>query len=421
MASGAGPELVSRLPHGRGAVRLMTIFLDALSRIPTVSIGTQALIIGCLQILRRRFPHATFVMLTSHPAQERHYLDALGYPIEYVARSPSQWGTLRQFRAIVRRVDAVACAWGDGYVGKAAWRLLQKILPLKRAGIPLILVTASVGPFRPGLDVWLARQALSLFDRLTVRDMNSLRHVQAVGFSDARCLPDTAFVLEPAADDVVDDILRREGIPTSEPPVGVNPSILLYHRFPALHGKAYPPAMAALVDHVRRLTRRPVLLIPHQVYPDGFPGLTPERRLSLDGDDRAAAELVLDAMSDRDGVYALAGEYSPAEYKGLLKRCELFIGGRMHAVISAISAGTPSVIMQYSHKASGVMEGLDLEEWVWDIRSPESDLAGLVDKAWAGRAGLRARLVERSPREAKEAYRLGDVLAEALAARLPGT
>lgn len=38
----------------------MRIFLDALSRIPTVSIGTQALIIGCLQILQQKgFPLAT--------------------------------------------------------------------------------------------------------------------------------------------------------------------------------------------------------------------------------------------------------------------------------------------------------------------------------------------------------------------------
>ena len=50
----------------------MKIFVDALSRIPTVSIGTQALIIGCLQILHRRFPEASFVLLSGRPAQERH-------------------------------------------------------------------------------------------------------------------------------------------------------------------------------------------------------------------------------------------------------------------------------------------------------------------------------------------------------------
>lgn len=392
----------------------MRILVDALSRIPTVSVGTQALIIGCLKILRRRFPDATFVMLTSHPAQERHYLDAIGCSIEYVERAASQGGTLRQFRAIVRRVDAVASAWGDGYVGKPARFLLQKALPLKRAGVPLILVTASVGPFRPGLDARLARWAFSLFDRLTVRDLNSQRYVRALGLADVRCLPDTAFVLEPAAEAVVDDILRREGVPSGEPPVGVNPSILLHHRFPALHGRPYPGAMAALLEHVRRVTRRPVLLIPHQIYPAGFPGMTPERRGSADGDDRAAVEMVLEAMPQQEGLYPLRGDYSPAEYKGILKRCELFIGGRMHAVISAVSAGVPAVIMQYSHKAAGVMEMMQLGDRVWDCRQPLEDLLRMTGRAWEGRQETRRQLVAIMPGLIAQAYQLGDILAECL-------
>ena len=259
----------------------MKIFVDALSRIPTVSIGTQALIIGCLQILHRRFPDATFLMLSRHPAQERHYLDALGLDIEYVPRAASQWDAWRQLRGILRRVDAVASAWGDGYVGRPAWRLLEKARLLKRRGVPLVLFTASLGPFKPGRDAWCARRGLGLFDALTVRDLNSLRHVQALGLRNAQCLPDTAFVLAPAPDAAVDALLRREGIPTDAPWVGVNASILLHHRFPALHGRPYAEVMAQLLDHLRRTPRRAILLIPHPIYPAVVAGLTPEIRQSF--------------------------------------------------------------------------------------------------------------------------------------------
>jgi len=397
------------------------IFVDALSRIPTVSIGTQALIIGCLQILHRRFPGAGFVLLSGRPAQERHYLDALGLDIEYVPRAASQWTAWRQLRGILRRVDAVASAWGDGYVGQPAWRLLKKALFLKRRGVPLVLVTASLGPFKPGLDAWCARRGLGLFDVLTVRDLNSLRHVQGLGLRSAQCLPDTAFVLEPAPDGAVDALLRREGIPADVPWVGINASILLHHRFPALHGRAYADVMAELVAHVRRTTQRPVLLIPHQIYPADFAGLTPDVRRSFDGDDRIAADWILERLADRTGTYVLRGDYSPAEYKGVLKRCELFIGGRMHAVIGAVSTHVPSVILQYSHKASGVMEMLELEPWAWDVRAPAAELFALVERAWAERHRLRARLAERSGRDVEAAYRLGDVVAAALASPPRGT
>ena len=392
----------------------MKIFVDALSRIPTVSIGTQALIIGCLQILRRRFPGAGFVLLSGRPAQERHYLDALGLDIEVARRAPSPWGTARQLRGILRRVDAVASAWGDGYVGQPARRLLTKTLFLKRRGVPLILVTPSLGPFKPGLDAWCARRGLGLFDALTVRDLNSLRHVQALGLRNAQCLPDTAFVLEPAPDAAVDALLRREGIPADVPWVGINTSILLHHRFPALHGRPYVEVMAQLLDHLRRTTQRPILLIPHQIYPAGFPGLTPEIRLSPDGDDRAAADLVLQALPQREGVFALRGDYSPAECKGVLKRCELFIGGRMHAVIGALSTGTPSGIMQYSHKASGVMEMLGLADYVWDCRTPATELLRMADRLWTDRAAIRARLAATIPGIVAQALQIGDVLAAAL-------
>ena len=392
----------------------MKIFVDALSRIPTVSIGTQALIIGCLQILHRRFPGAGFVLLSGRPAQERHYLDALGLDVEIVPRAASQWAALRQLRDILRRVDAVASAWGDGYVGQPAWRLLKKARFLKRRGVPLVLVTASLGPFRPGWDTWCARRGLGLFDALTVRDLNSLRHVQGLGLRNAQGLPDTAFVLDPAPDEAVDALLRREGIPAGAPWVGINASILLHHRFPALHGRPYAETMAELVAHVRRTTQRPVLLIPHQIYPADFDGLTPDIQRSFDGDDRAAADLVLQALPQREGVFALRGEYSPAEYKGVLKRCETFIGGRMHAVIGAVSAGVPSGIMRYSHKAAGTMETLQLLDYVWDCRAPATELLRVASRLWSDRAAIRARLAATMPGIVAQAWQIGDVLAAAL-------
>ena len=400
----------------------MKIFVDALARIPTVNVGTQALIMGCLHILKRRFPAATFVMLTRHPAQERHYLDATGLEIEYVLQAASPWGAWRQLRGILQRVDAVAAAWGDSHVGQSSWRLLQRALLLKRHHVPLILVTASVGPFRKGPDAWCARRGLKLFDRLTVRDLNSLRHMQGLGLRAAQCLPDTAFVLDPAPDDAVNDILRRENIPPGATYIGVNASIRLHHRFPAQHGCSYAEFMARLLERLRQITQQPILLIPHQIYPAGFAGLTPTIRMSADGDDRAAADLVLQALPQREGIFPLRGDYSPAEYKGILKRCEMFIGGRMHAVISAVSVGTPSVSMQDSHKTSGVMEMLQLSDHVWDSGQSFDELAGLAERVWIERQLERARLAALMPNFIGRAFTVGDLLADVCAGRsaLPG-
>ena len=143
--------------------------------------------------------------------------------------------------------------------------------------------------------------------------------------------------------------------------------------------------------------------------------MTPEIQRSFDGDDRIAADLILERLADRTGTYVLRGDYSPAEYKGVLKRCELFVGGRMHAVIGAVSAGTPAAIMQYSHKASGVREMLDLAEYVWNCRAPVAELLQVLDRLWNDRQAVRNRLAATMPELVARAYRLGDVMAEALA------
>lgn len=389
----------------------MKIFVDALSRIPTVSIGTQALIIGCLDILYQRFPGVHFILLSSLPEHDRSYLDSTGYPIEYIKRSPSQFGTMKQLRAIVKNVDAVASAWGDGYVATPSRFLLQKALAIKQSGVPLILVTASLGPFTNGFDKLCARWALSLFDGLTVRDSNSQRHVQSLGLVDVRCIPDTAFVLDPANESAVESLLLQEGVPPASI-IGINPSILLHHRFAAMNGQNYVDFMVMLIENVRQQMQQPILLIPHQIYPTNFPGLSQDIRHSVDGDDRAVAEMIFDAMQDKEGVYLLKGDYSPAQYKGVLRQCDLFIGGRMHAVISAVSQSVPSVIMQYSHKASGLMEMLELTDCVWNCQDTLESLLQLIDRTWAKRKVQRNHLAEMMPGIITEAKAVGGFFAD---------
>lgn len=86
----------------------------------------------------------------------------------------------------------------------------------------------------------------------------------------------------------------------------------------------------------------------------------------------------------------------------------------MHAVISAVSMHVPSVIMQYSHKASGVMEMLGLLDHVWDCRQPADALLKRVDAAWADRKTEHARLAQKMPAMVSQAYALGDLLPPAL-------
>ena len=86
----------------------------------------------------------------------------------------------------------------------------------------------------------------------------------------------------------------------------------------------------------------------------------------------------------------------------------------MHAVIGAVSAGVPSGIMRYSHKAAGTMETLQLLDYVWDCRAPATELLRVASRLWSDRAAIRARLAATMPGIVAQAWQIGDVLAAAL-------
>lgn len=390
----------------------MKIFLDALSRVPTVSVGTQALILGSMHIIKRRFPDAEFVMLSAAPAVERSYLDGTPFQVRLVQRSPGQIGTMRQIRQIVCEVDAVVSAWGDGYSTFPPHLIFRKTLVLKRRHKPLVLFTASIGPFQEGWRGAMARWGLAVFDRLTVRDMNTCRYMKALGLPDVRPLPDTAFAMPPSSAARIQEVLRLEQIPAGAPLIGVNLSILLHHKM----GQAYTDLILRLIQHLRNTAAGAhIVLIPHQFYPVAYTGADKQMRDGRDGDDRVVIERIYSALPDPKRVTAVRGEYSPEDYKGLISRCEMFIGGRMHSVVAALSTCVPSVIMEYSHKAGGVMEMLGLEDTVWNIHNDPQQLLEKVSAVWGSRQERRARLLATMPAINEQAYATGDVLAEVLA------
>ena len=65
----------------------------------------------------------------------------------------------------------------------------------------------------------------------------------------------------------------------------------------------------------------------------------------------------------------VAAEYDQHEIKGVIGRCDFFIGSRMHACIAALSQGVPCVGVAYSMKFEGVFASVGMGEGVVDGRA----------------------------------------------------
>ena len=383
----------------------MRIFLDALSRKPTVSVGTIAYIISDMQIISNKYPECEFVMLSVDPDVDNMYLSKLPYKINLIKRSKTEIGTIFQIRKILREVDAVVSSWGDAYISLPPYMLFMKAFFLKKRKVPLILFPSSIGPFNGGFGDFIAVKGLKKFDVLTVRDIRTYDYLKKYTFKSLKLVHDAAFILKPESDLRVNEILKKVGL-DGRNFIGINVSVLLYHLFKK-DNKNYIQTMINLIQWLRIEFKIPILLIPHQIFPENYE-YSQQQFESRGGDDRYAIELVLNKLKDKTSIYHLSEYYTPADLKGVIGRCEIFIGGRMHSVIASISLCVPSLILEYSHKASGMMKMLEMEKYSWQIsRSPQS-LKEEISKLWEEKKSIREYLTKKMPSIFKEIYKLAD-------------
>ena len=392
-------------------VQKMKIFLDALSRKSTVSVGTIAYIISDMQIINKKFSNCELYMLSSNLEVENEYISKLPYNIKLIKRSSSEFVTIFQIRKILKEVDVVVSSWGDGYISSPPHKLFRKTFILKKRNVPMILFTSSIGPFNGGIKDYIAYIGLKKFDFISIRDIVTYNYLKKFSFKKLRLVHDSAFVLESTSDDNIDKILSNAGLLDNKF-IGLNISVLLYNKFKN-YNKRYEIIMAEMVNWLKKEFNIAVLLIPHQIFPGSYQ-YTKEQYRSTGGDDRYAIEQVMENMIDNKDVYHLSDYYSPSDLKGVIKRSEIFIGGRMHSVIAAISTCTPALIMQYSHKASGMMRMLDMEQFVWDIAEDQELLKSKIRRLWKEKNEIRTKLKKEIPSILEEIYNLADEIEKCL-------
>jgi colanic acid/amylovoran biosynthesis protein len=352
-------------------------------------------------------------MLSRYPIVDETYCKEEPYKFKIIKRGASQLSTIKAVISIVKEVDVVVSPWGDGYITTPPHNLLKKSFFLKSSRKPVILFPSSLGPFSGRLKRYLAKKGLERFDRIMARDTVTYKYLNELGFKNVYLIPDTAFILEPAHKNRVFKILHKEGTPENCQFIGLNVSQLLNYLYKEGLGVDYPKFMADLTIYLNNRFNRHILLIPHQIYRNCY-GFNNKQLKSYDGDDRFAIRETMKYVQNKEIVTPICGEYNAREYKGIISQCEIFIGARMHSVIAAVSSGVPSVIIQYSHKAQGLMNLVGLSQYVWDYKASKKELFKLIETVWNLRRTLRIDIQSKMVNIKSEAWRAGEILKEVL-------
>ena len=291
---------------------------------------------------------------------------------------------------------------GDSFSDIYGPRRFDAIAAPKRmaiaAGIPLILLPQTYGPFRTERARAEAKRLVRGAAQAWARDPDSfeaLRELLGSEFDSSRHRRgvDVAFGLparkpaKPIAPQVEAWLRDGEG-----PVIGLNVSGLVYldpARASAAFGIRfdYATLMRALITGLLERENSRVVLVPHVLALPGHPE-----------SDLAACRELRDSLGDAgERVCVLEGGYDASEIKELIGRLDWFCGTRMHATIAALSSGTPVAGLAYSPKFRGVFELCDMDHRVLEltggegIRGPDQLLRAFEERE-LDRVKLRAAL-----------------------------
>jgi colanic acid/amylovoran biosynthesis protein len=338
---------------------------------------------------RRRLVYATFLL--GRAALWRLLRDRFRHSADWLIPEAES----RETRDADLVVDLSGDMLTDSYGPHVAYSHYLPILLAIALDRPVFICAQSIGPHR--WTGFLARWMLQRAACITVRDLESLAHLEAIGIDRDRVTvtADMAFLLQPAAAARCDRLLADEGIRFSTRPVlGVSVSRIVQRRHDSMRQagtESFVNLMAAVLDRFADQHGVDVLFVPHVTGP--FPGK----------DDRSLAKEVAAAMRAR--AWCMSGDYRPDELKGVISRCAMFIGARMHANIAALSSGIPVVAISYSHKTPGIMAQFGQQGYVVDGALDAALLNAKLDRLWHDRAEAAETIAHAAIRVLADAQR----------------
>jgi colanic acid/amylovoran biosynthesis protein len=255
----------------------------------------------------------------------------------------------------------------EDYGVHVAYSHYLPLLMALAANKPFIICAQSIGPFK--WTKFLARFLINRARAVTVRDPITRTYLAGIGIqeSDTIMTADMAFLLEPCTDERVDEIFNEENICLSNKKIiGISLSALVADKFNKFNAQGkvhnFEDSISGEIIKVCKQYHLSPMFVAHVTGP------------VREKDDRITCQQVANKVQQalQEDCQVLRGNYKPDELKGIIGRCFLFAGARMHANIAALSSGVPVLAISYSHKTPGIMQMFSQGDNVSEIEKIDS-------------------------------------------------
>ncbi len=230
-------------------------------------------------------------------------------------------------------------------------------------GKPTVLYTQSIGPFDNPLQEYFAKSVLRRLNGIIVRENISMSLMKKWGITKKVTQSvDSGFLFDSS---IKKEIRNDLHVSNNQMLIGITVRSLFHDQ----RQLRYEKAVAGFADYAIEKYGAKIVFIP-QVTND----------LHLD-DDRDSSQRVHDYMKQKDGATVVTERYDHQTIKALYSSLNFIVGTRFHSVIFALSSYVPAIAIGYGYKTQGIMNDLELDDWVLDILTVETNqLIELFDR-----------------------------------------
>lgn len=219
---------------------------------------------------------------------------------------------------------------------------LPKLIAIKKR-VPLVLSPQTIGPFESSIAKRIGGFILNRSRYVFARDSTSFDYVQSLLSVGAKVkvaqTSDLAFILP---------FERQETLINKKNKIGINVSGLLYNGGYSSENEfglkdSYQELIEAIISSLIESEHNEVTLVPHVI----------TDRYQVEDDYR-----VCEYLAQKFNIKLSPKFVTPSEAKSYISNFDLFLGGRMHSTIAAVSCGVATIPMAYSRKFSGLFNSI---------------------------------------------------------------
>ncbi|PVX23414.1 MAG: hypothetical protein CW691_10650, partial [Candidatus Bathyarchaeum sp.] len=323
--------------------------------------GSAAMVISVQKAIRELLPCAEFVLASNSPQFDAkrakdYNLKVINYAFTYKRNLKPVMTLLSELRNTDVVIDLSGFGFSDKIKNTGILLRALTILLCKISRKPIILYSQSLGPFNRRFARIACEICLQRAKFICVRGEISKKYLNNLGIkNNIRIYADSAFLLEPAPQKRLDEILHLEKIPkTQRKRIGVAVNARIYERTPGVGtDNQYVKLIAKLSDFLIEHMNVEIVFIPYEITTKGY-------------DDRSIAKMIHKKIKAKTRVHLITNEYNPHELKALAQTLDLFIGSRFHSIIASTSMAVPTIAIGWGPKYFEIMQTLGQEEYVVD-------------------------------------------------------